>query len=104
LEYLRTAKCTAALALQQEQECDHVLIGSASVKIPEEQWKDLVDLAVRMVTKPPKTVSATVRWAAETLAGLAPSKPAGVRRNPAWPAAPMMATPGQSLGHKGSNK
>jgi len=104
LQYLRAAKRTAALTPQQEQECDHVLIGVTSMGIPEEQWKDRVDLAVRMVTKPPNTVSTTARWAAETLAGLAPSKPAGVRRNPAWPAAPMMATPGKSLGHKGSNK
>lgn len=103
LQYLRAAKRTAALTPQQEQECDHVLIGITSVRIPEEQWKDMVDLALRMVTKPQnrechgKVGSRNAGW-------FGPSKPAGVRRNPAWPAAPMMATPGKSLGHKGSNK
>ena len=72
LQYLQAAKRTAGLTPQQEQECNHVLIGITFVRSPEEQWKDMVDLAVRMVTKPPNTVSTTVRWAAETLAGLAP--------------------------------
>ena len=37
LEHLRTAKRTAALTPQHEQGCDLVLIGIASVRIPEEQ-------------------------------------------------------------------
>lgn len=54
LQYLRAAKRTAALTPQQEQECDRALIGITSVRSPEERWKDMVDLAVRMVTKPAK--------------------------------------------------
>ena len=49
LDYLREAK--RALNSQQEQHCDHLLIGILSVRIPEQQWKDAVQMAVRLARK-----------------------------------------------------
>jgi hypothetical protein len=49
LDYLREAK--AGLNSQQEQHCDHLLIGILSVRIPEKQWKDAVQMAVRLARK-----------------------------------------------------
>ena len=49
LDYLREAK--RGLNSQQEQHCDHLLIGILSVRIPEQQWKDAVQMAVRLARK-----------------------------------------------------
>ena len=46
LAYLREAK--RGLTSEQQDACDHIMLGIVSVHIPEQVWNDAVGVAVRL--------------------------------------------------------
>jgi len=48
LDYLREAK--RGLTPEQQRVCDDFVIGVLSLHVPEQVWKDAVDMAVRLAT------------------------------------------------------
>ena len=49
LDYLRDAK--RELTLEQAQTVDDFVIGVLSLHVPEQVWRDAVDMAVRLATR-----------------------------------------------------
>jgi len=49
LDYLREAK--RCLTPEQERICDDFVIGLLSIRVPEQVWKDAVEMAVRLASK-----------------------------------------------------
>ena len=49
LDYLREAK--RGLTPEQERICHDFVIGILSIHVPEQVWKDAVEMAVRMASK-----------------------------------------------------
>ena len=51
LDYLREAKRAASLTPVQEHVCDDFVIGILSLHVPEQTWKDAVDMGVRLARR-----------------------------------------------------
>jgi len=49
LEYLCEAK--RSLTAEKERICDDLVIGLLSIHVPEQVWKDAVEMAVRLASK-----------------------------------------------------
>jgi hypothetical protein len=51
LDYLRDAKRAASLTPEQERVCDDFVIGILSLHVPEQVWRDAVDMGVRLAVR-----------------------------------------------------